>query len=125
MRPYKINITHPETVVFINGFRILSLKGFFWFFINLLAIIRSVKSHKGCFESFPCLVSPLCFVMITYWHNESEMQDYFQSKGHVRLMKFLRANPKSLGLFNEKYHPEVSGTYINSQMGLAKLFARA
>ncbi len=120
MQAYKINLTDKDTVVFINGFKALNFKGFVWLWINLYAIVKSVKKHNGCYESFACLVSPFQVLMITYWHNELEKKNYFKSDKHSRFMNFLLKNPSALALFNETYYPTQAGLYINSKQGLAK-----
>lgn len=102
MKPYKIQITSQEPIVLINGFRILNWRRLFMVWTNLLAMIRTIKKHNGCFESFPCLISPLRVVMITYWYNEKEMIDYYRSREHVRFMLFIKNHPSSVALFNEK-----------------------
>ncbi len=122
IKPYSVDILNGHTVTFINGFKARNIKGFLWLWTNLFSIIKSVKKAHGCFECIPCIVSPVRVLMISYWINQDELNTYFKSSKHKKLMNFFFNNPKSLALFNEKYIPKQSGLYHNEPQGLAKHF---
>ena len=124
IKPYSVDISDSNAVTFINGFKARNIKGFFWLWANMFSIIKSVKKADGCFESIPCIVSPVRVVMISYWVNQEKLTGYFKSSDHKRLMNFFFSNPKSLALFNEKYSPQQSGLYHNEPQGSAKYFSR-
>jgi hypothetical protein len=121
---YEVDITNGESIVFINSIRVKSLKGFFWLWMNLPKIIKSVKHHHGAYECIPALVSPIQIVMVSYWYSYRELGDYYRNDDHKSFIQFVERNPSSLAMYFETFAADKSGKYINGTFGLGKNFRK-
>src|SRR5258706_15169389 len=109
---YAVSVANRESVVFINGIHARSIRGFFWLWWNLPKIIRSIKRHHGSFELLPALVSPVQVMMVSYWYNDRELADYYNTGLHREFICFVQRHPRALAMYFEKFTADESGRYV-------------
>ncbi|WP_293145611.1 MULTISPECIES: DUF4188 domain-containing protein [unclassified Microcoleus] len=120
---YQIDLPDsPEAVVFVNGFVARRAIGFFWMWKNLVSIGTSTRKAEGCVQVKAGICGPKEVIMVSYWHSEADLKQFFRGEAHRRMMQFVVKNPDSLCLYNETYKPSQSGKYSHEPQGMAMLY---
>ena len=125
---YQIDLPQDtEVVVFYNGIKALSVKGWLWLWREILtAKSNTVIKAPGCVETKLCICSPTEVVIVSYWEAQKNLMEFFHSPLHRQMMKsmtqIIKADPKAIAVFNETYSPVGSGRYFNEPQGLAKIY---
>lgn len=123
---YQINLPeNPQAVVFVNGFLARDLVGFFWMWKNMLWIKSATINAQGCVQVKAGFCGPNEVTMISYWHSESDLIQFFRGEPHRQMIQFVVKSPNSLCLYNETYRPLQSGKYSHEPQGMAKLYSIA
>ncbi len=120
---YQINLPdHPTVTVFVNGLKARTWKGWLWILSQVIRIGQETKSAPGCLHVKGGFCSHRELILVSYWHDEKSLMQFFRGAFHRKLVDFVTQNPDALCLYNEIYHPSRSGKYLNEPQGLATIY---
>jgi Domain of unknown function (DUF4188) len=120
---YRIDLPeHPEAVVFVNGFLARDLAGFTWMWKNLFWIRSTTAKSAGCVQVKAGICGPNEVIMVSYWHSDEALQNFFRGEAHREMVKFVMKHPNGLCLYNETYQPWRSGKYSHERQGMATIY---
>ncbi|NET59303.1 MAG: DUF4188 domain-containing protein [Symploca sp. SIO2E6] len=119
---YQIELPETtEAVAFVNGIEARDFTGFLWMWKNMNWIKTVTTEAEGCVQVKAGICSPKELIMVSYWHSEKSLKQFFRGKPHQQMMQFVAKNPLSLCLYNEIYQPPKIGKYVHEPQGMAKL----
>lgn len=115
---------NPQAVIFVNGIKARSLKGWLYMWRNLHQFRSSPKQISGLVDIKAGIIGPAELVIVSYWETADALKDYFKSEPHRKMMRHFYHHLDDLELYNETYTPSQAGKY-NAQHGMAKLYPLA
>ncbi len=119
---YQINLPeNTQAVAFVNGMEARDFAGFLWIWKNINWIKMVTIQAEGCLQVKAGICSPKELIMVSYWHSENSLKQFFKGKAHQQMMQFVVKNPLSLCLYNEIYQPPKVGKYMHEPQGMARL----
>lgn len=122
--PTRVDLRDASALTFVNGIQATGVIGLLFMYGTFFSMILSTRRAEGCLGVMPALVSPRCFLLVSYWEDERSLQRFIGAKAHVRWMQFLSRHPGSLRLFNETYASPLKVNYIGTPRGYAEVHLR-
>lgn len=122
---YEANLKNDtRAVVFINGIIARNRQGFLWLWRNLMQLQTSTAKAPGCSQVKAGICSAREIVMVSYWQDQADLTNFYRTKFHASMMKYVAKNPDNLVLYNETYLPSKPGKYSNEAQGMARIVGK-